>query len=264
MPEERDMSAPAGAADGSASATGTTAPPATDESANGAVEPQETAEQKLARVESELKNERALRLSHQEKVEELHRLRAEREAQAAAQPTTAGVASNPLDQAIAGLEDDAAYWREQKALAQTPQAKREVEALERNALVQRALLMEKKQQQVVNAAHAAAKPAFERDTRYGARAEQLWLQGRAATPEDAILLAKGEAAGQPDPAARAQEAADEAARRAMASKPSTSARPVTAAENERRKMTLDEFNAKVASGDKKLSAAADRGEIDIE
>lgn len=261
MPDEREMSAPAGAADGSATATGTPAPTATDASAAGEAAG-ETAEQKSARLEQELERERALRLSHQQKVEEANRRERDRETQAAASPTTAGVASNPLDQVIAGLDGDLAYWQRQHDLASTPDAKREVEALARNAQVQRALLLTERQRMQVNAARQAARPVFDADAKYGSRAAQIWEEGRAATPQDAIMLAKGEAAGDPAGDA-AQKAADEAARRAAAGRPSTTTSPVTAAENRRRKMSGSDYLSRVKN-EPQLLREKDAGTLDVD
>ena len=139
----------------------------------------ETAEQKAARLEKELADERALRLSQQEKVEAANRERREAEERARATPPTTG-ARDPIDSeyenAIAALNRSdehrsdpayraaADYWAQRKAQRD---AQRMIEQ---------------------------AEPQFKRieDEKVREKARQIWLQSRGSlSVETAEATARG-------------------------------------------------------------------------
>lgn len=236
--------------DRDAQETATAGTPGTDDA--DADKPEETPEEKIARLEAFREKSLAEKSENEKRArenEELKRRLAEAEERArASTPPTQGV--DPLEQEIAELMEQA------KAYPNDATVRRAL----KNALQEQ---HEIKRQSII----LAAEPEFQAmPEAYRDKARNAWLQGRAMRPVDALLLVKGEAVGDFDPAAERRRAeADRAAAAKLASTPATTAGgSVTTSREQNRRMAASEYYKRLASGDQKLLEDADAGRVEID
>lgn len=237
--------------DRDAQETATTGTPASD-GADASAPEQETAEEKIARLEAFREKALAEKTENEKRakrLEEAERLLAEREERDRASTPPTAQNANPLDQLIQNLAEQARQYPN-------------------DATVQFALqgALEKRQRDRQDAIIRAAEPEFQKmPDAYRDRARNAWLQGRAATPSDALMMVKGEAVGDIDLVAeRKRQEADRAAKDRLASTPATTAGASIPSREHTKKLAMSEYQRRLDAGDVKLMDDVDSGRVELD
>lgn len=258
MPDDPKGALAEGAGSSAAGAASGTPPAATTDAGKS-----ETAEERATRLEAELKRSRELELSRKDELEKARRRTEELEAQAARQAPAAGAAaaSNPLDAAILQAQENINSLNQELAkFPDDPVVKSQIFQMRVTA----AQLLKIKQDEAALTEAQRAEPTFTADATFGARAKQLWLSGQAATPEAALLMARGEKYQAPDAAAEAQRRADAEAAERMKDKPSTGTGGGAGASAQTTAMAGSEYLRRVRAGDGALARENDAGRLQID